>query len=108
MLSFYSRKILTDDLKKELRSNFKLKSMKTFFFTALVAMGLLMSSFTTLNTESSISVFEDQLIPSCTATVTYNGEVVASFTETGPNACTNAYAKACDYIINQGGTCPQQ
>jgi len=80
--------------------------MKTLCFISMMALGLFMSSFTSL--DATVSVVEDQLIQGCTATVTFQGEVVDTFTETGTNAYTKAYARACDYIENQGGTCPRQ
>lgn len=45
----------------------------------------------------------------CTTTVTFNGAPHASFTDCTPGfACVIARGMACEYITNQGGTCPQQ
>ncbi len=45
--------------------------------------------------------------PDCTATVTYNGEVVATFHGWGASACQDAGNLACNYIESQGGQCPE-
>ena len=78
--------------------------MKKFLLLGVLFIGL--ASFTTPmnNTISSEDVFA-----TCTATVTYQGEPVASFQGEGSTktaACMNAEVQACAYIQDHGGECP--
>ncbi|GEQ85576.1 hypothetical protein ULMS_10840 [Patiriisocius marinistellae] len=55
----------------------------------------------------SVSFVNAEGVVCCTATATYNGVGQASFQCCGMAACDCAQMLACNYIISQGGSCPQ-
>lgn len=95
--------------------------MKNLLLIVFLSIGLFSFKSVTNETDNDIIVAQstwlvdynviNNLPPfTCTATVTYGGVFVTNFTGTGATAgeaCANAATLACDYIQQQGGTCPE-